>query len=303
VARSEETDVTALSGVVAIALSLTPNPEVEPAFQLPDAPLKPDSTHATPFSPSEPSPPSETQAGQTQFVYRISPVVDGLVIGISSLAIILPTAYGSQLVHPRCPCSPEEVNAFDRHVIGNNSAFAGTLSDVSQLLAIAAPIVFDAADVGFHREFVEDMVVYAEATSVSGAILTLTKYAVQRPRPYAYAAGTSAASLSSAAYTSFYSGHTAIAVTALTAGSMTLTLRHGPRVWPWLVTALVGTSIAVERVLAGQHFYSDVIFGAVAGAGVGVLVPLLHAQVGPVLSHVAVTPRPSGVQLSWAQAF
>jgi len=106
-----------------------------------------------------------------------------------------------------------------------------------------------------------------------------------------------------AAYTSFYSGHTALVFTALTAGSMTLTLRHGPRVWPWLVTALVGTSVALERVFAGQHFYSDVIFGAVAGAGVGVLIPLLHAQVGPFVSHVAVVPRPSGVQVSWAQAF
>ena len=296
--------MTALSAVVAITLSLTPITEAEPALGLSDAPLERGSTLAIPSPPSEPSPRPDGQTGQAQSVYRISPVVDGLVIGISSLAIILPTAYGSQIVHPRCPCSPDEVNAFDRHVIGNNSAFAGTLSDVSQLLAVAAPIVVDAVDVGFHGEFVEDMVVYAEATTVSGAILTLTKYAVQRPRPYAYAAGTSAASISSAAaYTSFYSGHTALVFTALTAGGMTLTLRHGPRVWPWLVTALVGTSVALERVFAGQHFYSDVIFGAVAGAGVGVLVPLLHAQVGPVLSHVAVTPRPAGVQVSWAQAF
>jgi membrane-associated phospholipid phosphatase len=295
--------MTALSAAVAIALCSSA--EVEPAaFQLSEAPLAPGSTLAIPPAPSEPAPAPDGQAQQTQSVYRISPAVDGLVVGISSLAIILPAAYSADLVHPRCPCSPDEVNAFDRHVIGNNSAFAGTLSDVSQLLAVAAPIVVDAVDVGFHREFVEDMVVYAEATTVSGAILTLTKYAVQRPRPYAYAAGTSAASLSSAAaYTSFYSGHTALVFTALTAGSMTLTLRHGPRVWPWLVTAIVGTSVALERVLAGQHFYSDVIFGAVAGAGVGVLVPLLHAQIGPVLSHVALTPRASGVQLFWVQAF
>jgi len=282
----ERPDVTALSLVAVLALSLTADPE------------------ATPPPSLEPSPSPETHTVRTQSVYRISPVVDGLVIGISSLAIILPTAYGSQIVHPRCPCSPDEVNAFDRHVIGNDSAFAGTASDVSQLLAIAAPIVIDIADVGFQREFAEDMVVYAEATTVSAAILTLTKYAVQRPRPYAYVAGTSSAALSSADdYTSFYSGHTTMVFTALTAGSMTLTLRHGPRVWPWLVTILVGTSVALERVFAGQHFYSDVIFGAVAGAGVGVLIPLLHAQVGPFVSHVAVVPRPSGVQVSWAQAF
>ncbi len=244
--------------------------------------------------------PLDAQAGS---VYRLSQVVDGLVIGLSSLAIILPSAYASSLVRARCPCSPNEVNAFDRHVIGNSSAFAGTLSDVSQLTAIVAPVLLDYADVGFHHELLEDTVVYAEALTVSGAVLTLTKYAVQRPRPYAYAAGTSSGRLSSAAYTSFYSGHTAIAFTALTAGSMTLTLRHGPRLWPWVTTALLGTSIAVERVLAGQHFYSDVIFAAVAGVGVGVLVPMLHARVGPVLSHLAVSPRPSGVEISWSQAF
>ena len=87
--------MTALSAAVAIALSLTPSAGVEPAaFQVSDAPLAPGSTLAIPSPPSEPSPPPDSQAGQAQSVYRISPVVDGLVISISTVAIILPPLTG-----------------------------------------------------------------------------------------------------------------------------------------------------------------------------------------------------------------
>ncbi|MEK7331271.1 MAG: phosphatase PAP2 family protein, partial [Candidatus Eisenbacteria bacterium] len=36
------------------------------------------------------------------------------------------------------------------------------------------------------------------------------------------------------------------------------------------------TFVCIERVRAGAHFPSDVISGAIAGAGVGVIVPHLH---------------------------
>jgi undecaprenyl-diphosphatase len=57
-------------------------------------------------------------------------------------------------------------------------------------------------------------------------------------------------------------------------------MRSGRRnVRPWLTlvgTVMLTSFVGYERVRAGEHFPTDVICGAVAGAGVGVLVPHLH---------------------------
>ena len=52
------------------------------------------------------------------------------------------------------------------------------------------------------------------------------------------------------------------------------------RTHPLIALAVVATAIttftAIERVRAGDHFPTDVIAGAIAGAGVGIIVPHLH---------------------------
>jgi membrane-associated phospholipid phosphatase len=144
----------------------------------------------------------------------------------------------------------------------------------------------DLIDVGFGQALLEDMLVYGEVLSITGTATAATKFAVQRPRPYVYGATSTAVLNSPASYTSFFSGHATATFGALTTLAMNESLRHGPTVWPWLVVGLVGTSVAIERVLAGQHFPTDVIAGAAVGMGTGVLVPWLHRRAGPAEPHV-----------------
>jgi membrane-associated phospholipid phosphatase len=40
----------------------------------------------------------------------------------------------------------------------------------------------------------------------------------------------------------------------------------------------VGVLVAVQRVAAGEHFYTDVAAGFASGVASGVAVPLLHAR-------------------------
>jgi membrane-associated phospholipid phosphatase len=210
-------------------------------------------------------------------IYRVRPAVDAPIILVSALAVVLPTIFASDLIHPHCPCDPKDVNALDRHVIGNHSAFMATASDVAEALAYAAPLLLDAADVGFTPVLIEDATVFAEAILVDEAVTTLTKYAVGRPRPITYAGDPTAIS-SVDGYTSFYSGHTSGVTTAMMVTAMTLEKRHGQRVWPWIMAATVGLAVAVQRVAAGEHFYTDVAAGFASGVAAGVAVPLLHAR-------------------------
>ena len=62
-------------------------------------------------------------------VYSVEPWIDGPLIAAGTLAVVIPYAYASLLITPRCPCDPAEVNAFDRHVIGNSNAFLDSTSE------------------------------------------------------------------------------------------------------------------------------------------------------------------------------
>ncbi|GAC1543490.1 MAG: hypothetical protein NVS2B9_10660 [Myxococcales bacterium] len=258
---------------------------------------------ATLAAPSAPPEAIAAAPAQSRSIYAIHPVADGALIAGGTVAAAIPYFFAKQFIHPRCPCNRAEVNALDRGTIGDASDFADKLSDVTVLAAVAAPVAFDLFDLGLgaKRELVEDAVVYAEVLAINTALVSVTKAIVQRPLPRVYALQAPALIDSPNGYRSFYSGHTTTVVAALSAGAMTYTLRHGDsawqRTWPWVATALVGGSVAVERVLAGRHFVSDVVVGAAVGAAVGTLVPLLHAR--GAAGGLGIAPGEGGAMLSW----
>ena len=232
-------------------------------------------------------------------VYRVDLAWDIPVSVVAGASIIVPYALTDSIIHPHCPCPVSEVPWFDRWVIGYASDAVDTVSTVTAGLAMVAPLAVDLVDVGLSTPFLEDFVVIAQTELVNGALVTLAKYTVQRPIPRVYSPALPAVVSSPADYRSFYSGHTSLTFAALTAMSMTWTLRHGDAWWPWVVTGVVGTSVALERLFAGRHFPSDVVVGAAAGTLVGLAVPWLHARarLGP--GTVEIAPSPEGVMLAW----
>jgi membrane-associated phospholipid phosphatase len=219
-------------------------------------------------------------------VYDVSPWVDGAVIVGSNLITLGLYGFGSGLVHHSCPCDPARVNAFDRPTIGNHNDTAYDVATVTVGASAVVPLALDALDLRELRPVVEDATILAEAMSVTGAIATVTKYAVQRPFPRTYA-GAPALLGSVSGYRSFFSGHTAQTFCALSVTSMTVGRRYGIHVVPWIVTVVVGASVAAGVVLGGWHFPTDTIAGAVVGTGVGVAVPILHfsdASMRPVVT-------------------
>jgi membrane-associated phospholipid phosphatase len=209
-------------------------------------------------------------------VYRVVLPVDVPIIAVTGVGALIPFALSSRIIHPSCPCAASSVNAFDRGAIGNHSDVADWISTATVVAAIGVPPLVDWFAVRRHRVWLDDAVVFAQTLGVNGAFVTLSKYTVQRPIPRAYTDPEVAASPSS--YRSFYSGHTAFAFAPLATAAVTANLRYGLTWQPWLVTVVVGTSVAVERVVAGYHFPSDVLVGAAAGLVVGTAVPLLHAR-------------------------
>src|SRR5881275_3277231 len=75
-------------------------------------------------------PPQAVQAARPS-AYHVVPAMDVPVIAAAALGIAIPYAFAGKLIHPRCPCDPGEVNALDRHVIGNQNKFLDDTSDAT----------------------------------------------------------------------------------------------------------------------------------------------------------------------------
>jgi membrane-associated phospholipid phosphatase len=227
-------------------------------------------------------------------VYDVRLAVDVPVtvagFAIASLPYVL-----EDVVPHRCPCDPAELNGLDHRWWDRHSDAAARASDVTLVLAVAAPPVVDVALLGLGPAIRADANVYAETLAVNSALVTGAKYAFHRPRPRTYQ-GDPKLLDSDEGYASFYSGHTSTVVAALTAGAWTARWRYGEQGWPWALVGLGGASVAVERVLAGQHFATDVLAATLMGFAVGTAVPWFHRRSGE--SGVVITPIAGGLSVS-----
>jgi membrane-associated phospholipid phosphatase len=226
--------------------------------------------------------PAAAQSDGAGSVYRIHWPADLTTMAVAGAAWLTPELFLDDLVTPKCPCERVDVPAIDRVALGRSSSFSGDASQVAVLTMLSLPPLLDALDVrlsgGSWAHVGEDVLVMSEALLVNGGINELAKVAVQRPRPFAY----DGRSLSdSDSYLSFYSAHTSNAFAVGMAYASTFALRHPDSDYRYLVYGAViagGGTTGLFRVLAGKHFPSDVIVGAMVGSAVGLTVPLLHRR-------------------------
>jgi undecaprenyl-diphosphatase len=185
--------------------------------------------------------------------------------------------------------NPNTLLAIDRGAVTQHvDPNAATLSNVGIGLALGFAVL-DPIATGFRERSamsgLVDGVLYVETLTVTMAVTNLAKVAVRRPRPLAYTAAAQHkddpgySNTDTDSSLSFFSGHTSTTA-ALAATATYLAFARSPRsVRPWL-TLIAGTAltsfVGFERVRAGKHFPTDVLAGAMAGAGVGLLVPHLH---------------------------
>jgi membrane-associated phospholipid phosphatase len=210
-------------------------------------------------------------------VYEVHLAVDAPIIAVGALAGLLRATLAARFIDRSCPCDPSGLNWFDRGAAGNHSAIAGPVADVTVGLALGVPPLLDLFDVGASWALVEDLTVMSETVMVAILFQQIANIGVQRPRPLTYA-GDRRFVDADEGYLSFYAGHVSTGVAAVTAAAYTMRLRHGEHVWPWLVTAAVGGSLAIERVASGHHFPSDTLVGLATGLSIGLAVPWLHAR-------------------------
>jgi membrane-associated phospholipid phosphatase len=126
---------------------------------------------------------------------------------------------------------------------------------------IGAPVgVFAVGLIKHNKELQKDALYMAGAFVVSSVVTNVTKQAVKRKRPFEeYPFITK---LGEGGGYSFPSGHTSAAFTTATSLSL-----YFPKWYVIIPSYLWASSVAYARVYQGVHYPSDVLAGALVGAG------------------------------------
>lgn len=258
----------------------------------PAAPVPSDSSSVTPASPAAPVPTDSPAPPPSPMQVRLAVDLPVIALGLS-VALGIELVAGEQRWAGCGACDRGGLNALDRTVLGKHSAGARTYSDIGLVSVIALPFALDLGDVLIQRArdrpawksrhlrgWGRDVVVLLETFAVNYAATNVVKVAVQRPRPFSYDADSSVGDPQDGdARLSFFSGHTSTAFAMATAYASLFQARHPRSRWiapVWVLGLGFAGSLAVARVEAGKHFWTDVLVGAAVGTSIGVIVPALH---------------------------
>jgi len=237
--------------------------------------------------------------------YRLYPVADATSIGVGAAVWLVPEFARSTFVSTgACPCSSATINPLDRGAAGVQRPGVKLASDIAIVSAYSLAVALTAFEVVAAREgfdsFLTDMVILAQALSVGMAVNELVKIAVTRPRPLTYDRPAGDPVLQDPEnYVSFYSAHTSGAFAVGLAYAQTFALRHPRSPMRFVVygaAVAIASGIGALRVLAGQHFPSDVLVGAAAGSVFGMVLPWLHVRSPG--SHVSLQVAPKALSVS-----
>jgi undecaprenyl-diphosphatase len=242
-----------------------------------------------PPKPAEPAPPVK--------VFTVDPILDGgIIVGAGAFAGILEAVNSTGEIRPQ-QIAPgfdkSKLLWIDRGAASPSSdSSAKTLSNIGLFTAMGYAVL-DPILTGIReqnvRSWLVDSVIYLESFTVTSGITNLVKLAVRRPRPQAYIDAEAHkndpnySNTATDSALSFFSGH-ASTTAAMSATATYLAFARSPdSPRPW-ITLGVGTAlttfVSIERVNARAHFPTDVIAGALAGAGIGVVVAHLHRAAG-----------------------
>jgi membrane-associated phospholipid phosphatase len=224
-------------------------------------------------------------SNKRDLVFTFLPIV--LWAGVFSLRPYLVSPYCSK--EPE-KCVPSEILRVDQGVIEYRSRTSYRLSDWTQnssaVLAVGtvfalhgtSALIRYATPTGALIKMGTDSLLLLQTTLWNGFFTEFSKTMTQRPRPVVYQ-NVARDGGNQILYSSFYSGHTSFAA-AINAALFFILLSRGAGRLTLLLFGTLGIGLTLAtglfRVWSAQHFYTDVVAGALFGVLVAFLIAITH---------------------------
>jgi membrane-associated phospholipid phosphatase len=202
-------------------------------------------------------------------------------------------------------CQPDRLDTSARDALRWRDTSAAEFASAVTTYALVPLVSLGAAALAARQDgrlpdLTADVLVVAEAVALAGDLTQIVKPIAGRERPFVHAlsANDKAVTANPADNNvSFYSGHTSFAF-ALAVSSGTVASMRGYRLAPlvWAGGLVAAATVGYLRVAADKHYLTDVLAGAAAGAGVGLVVPAMHARAREprTASVLTLAPLPGG---------
>jgi membrane-associated phospholipid phosphatase len=273
-----------------------------------------DTGQAPPVDPSEPDGPRSEKAAKQSKLAELTPIVpsphdvtkpayqlfaetDLPLVGIG-LVFASARLIRTQPAYCAPECNRADLNVIDRSTAGFWSPGWSTASDIgiySMAGGAAAVLVIDEGAL----PALNDALVVAESGLMGTALASVMTLAAGRPRPFLFGEKAPLADRNSPdGGLSFLSSHATVSFAIVTSLYVTERRLHPGETLSYVVlgAGLAGASfVGTARVLAGRHFITDSVGGAIVGTSVGVLVPALHGS--PVKVVPMVTPQAASLSV------
>lgn len=225
--------------------------------------------------------PSVGRAQQPSLRFRVHPWRDGAVVAAGLSAALVPMLWPNTFAHATCaPCDPAALWSVDRSTVGPLRAAAGAFSTGTLGLEAVLGTLFLASSRRGEgtAALAEDATIIAQAVTVTAAVTEWAKILIHRPRPFLYMQ-TATGPVAADDGQSMPSSHTSVAFAAAAAYASVLHRRglagHDKLQIGVLFAAAATTGIL--RVVAHEHFPTDVVAGAALGFAIGWTIPALHS--------------------------
>lgn len=217
-------------------------------------------------------------------VFKCSPLLDGILLGTG--AAILGAEIGlqkgaklNQKDFDGKNFDKGDVNAFDRFFMQPYSKPLDITATVLMYTALATPAVLLVTEK--KSEWLTIAFMYGETILFEEGIKNLLKISIARTRPYMYFDGFPEKDVDDYDWNkSSPSGHSAISFASATFLSYVFCKYNPESKLRFPIVAgsyALATTTALLRVASGNHFPTDILFGAALGTGIGFLVPCIHA--------------------------
>lgn len=200
-----------------------------------------------------------------------------------------------------------DVNAFDRSATNIFSVSADNISDLTRTSLVLIPglIIGHQLIQEEWKNAITYSIMYYEAFLYTKGLTALVKAATSRTRPYLYNDDLTVEeryeyTITRDSYGSFFSGHTSAMFASAVMLSKTFTDIYGKSNWSKLVwgTALTAASVgSYYRYRSGEHYPTDVITGALVGAAIGYVIPVLHSI--PKNNRINLSVNPGSIYFSY----